>query len=335
MRYVVTLMCAAVFVLAAQAQEAPVQEQAHGPKLVVDETTFNFGEVENERDVEHTFILRNEGDMTLEISSTRASCGCTVTRLSANAVPPGGQVELLTRLNLRGRTGHQKKSITVQSNDPANPRLVLYLEGTAMARFRVDPPHLPFGTISSVEEAVRTVDLDSRLQAFQIRNIECSSPAFTTRVETVAGGSHYRVHVTTVPPLEAGPVRANLRIATDLPNFPDINVPISAVVSGAVMFAPREIVLSAAGDAPVKRYVIVRPGSVRSFSIEGVEPPDPAMQVTVNRIGGPAGSDETTYQVEIDQISATPALNGKPILIRTNVEGMREISVPFRIVGIN
>lgn len=50
---------------------ATLSEAAPGPKMVVKQDTFNFGEVKEGKVIEHTFKVLNEGDAKLEIKNVR------------------------------------------------------------------------------------------------------------------------------------------------------------------------------------------------------------------------------------------------------------------------
>ena len=114
----------------------------HGPRLVCDEPVYDFGTMDNSQDVEHTFVLRNEGDLTLEIKNVRVSCGCTVADTSEKMVKPGTETMIKTRLSLKGRSGPQHKNITVESNDAKQPSFILSLQGTAAMEMQVRPVQL-------------------------------------------------------------------------------------------------------------------------------------------------------------------------------------------------
>ncbi len=117
---------------AAPAGTDPAAETA-APKIVCDQMVYNFGERKNDQDVEHAYVIKNEGNATLEIKQARASCGCTVANIANKTVPPGEETTITAKLNLRGRLGPQHKTITVDSNDPRVPALVLTLEGNSLA----------------------------------------------------------------------------------------------------------------------------------------------------------------------------------------------------------
>jgi hypothetical protein len=58
-----------------------------------------------------------------------ASCGCTTTMLSDKIVKPGQTGKIKTTFNSSGRVGNQSKTITVITNDPKNPRVILWIRG--------------------------------------------------------------------------------------------------------------------------------------------------------------------------------------------------------------
>jgi hypothetical protein len=323
---VVICLLAPGLALWAEEEQSPPPVQ-HKPRIACDEPTYNFGEMDNSQVVEHTFILRNEGDLSLEIKRAHASCGCTVARLADKMVPPGKQTELIAKLRLKGRNGHQKKRITVESNDPDTPRLMLYLEGDAVSELQPVPNHLFFGRVSSLEPTTRTVELKSHTEPFTITRLEPTTGHFTATSEAVGDGKVHRIHVSTKPPLSPGRLRGHIRVTTSREGFPDINIPVTVEVVGALSVAPREIILASVGNQPATRYVVVRPGEVKEFKVESVETPDPAIEAIV----APLGSDG--YRIQLNNLVTKPELQGKVLRIFTDAEGARELTVPFKVLS--
>jgi hypothetical protein len=58
-----------------------------GPKAQVPETTYDFGEVFEDRKLTHTFDIRNIGDALLEIKDIDSDCACTAAD-SDRRIPP-------------------------------------------------------------------------------------------------------------------------------------------------------------------------------------------------------------------------------------------------------
>jgi hypothetical protein len=102
------------------------------PVIGVDNASYEVA-VQSGSLVSHTFLLTNTGDEILTIGNVQASCGCTTTTLAKSSLAPGESVSLEARVNTVGFAGTVVKTITVRSNDPANPNLVLRLTLTILS----------------------------------------------------------------------------------------------------------------------------------------------------------------------------------------------------------
>ena len=296
--------------------------QGFAPEITCEETIYNFGEAEASETIEHTFVIKNEGNAVLEISRVRPACGCTVAELSEKLVAVGKQAEISTRLSLKGRRGHQRKSITVECNDPQNSRFMLYLEGDVNRALDINPDRLFFGQISPETQASKTITLTSKSKPIEITKVSSSAEQFDPTLEVVEEGKSYTIHVATKPPLGEGHINGYIRISRGN-GQPDINIPVSAVVSGPLAVAPREITLRTQNDA-VTRYIVVRPGSIKEFDIQGLDLPDPDMEANITTVG-------PGYRIELSNIVPSHDLDGKTVRIRTNIPEKPEIIIPFKI----
>ena len=85
-------------------------------KLVVSEEFHNFGSLKAGEVVTYTFIFRNEGTKTLQITEVDSGCGCTEVNIPKKSIDPGqeGQIEVI--YNSAGEVGKQIKRITITSN---------------------------------------------------------------------------------------------------------------------------------------------------------------------------------------------------------------------------
>src|SRR5216684_573294 len=63
--------------------------QTADPRIVVDQTTYDFGKVESGQLVKHDFVFTNTGAALLEISDVRPGCGCTTAGAWDKKVEPG------------------------------------------------------------------------------------------------------------------------------------------------------------------------------------------------------------------------------------------------------
>ena len=86
------------------------------PVMHFDTLVHDFGTIiEGERVVCY-FDYRNKGGEDLLITTVEASCGCTIPNWSSEPLKPGEKETLELIFDASGRSGEQRKLITVKSN---------------------------------------------------------------------------------------------------------------------------------------------------------------------------------------------------------------------------
>ena len=317
----------AMLSVASNAQEPQAVPATQGPRIVCDEPLYDFGTADSQSTIEHTFVIRNAGDTTLEISNVRPACGCTLANISEKMIPPGGESQITARLSLQGRNGPQSKPITILSNDPQNPEYRVTLAGTVATAINVTPDRLMFGQIGTAQTIELFVEIGGMVpEPFTITGIETSLPELITEQETVQEGKQYRIKARLTGPAQPGPINASLIVRTDHPSRPTINIPIIANVVGEMIYAPSVIELPAtAGATPVTRYIVLRPGSLAQFELKSVKLPDPNMKSNIYPFG------DQGYRIQIENIVVTPELNGKTIILETSGTTMATIEIPLQV----
>jgi len=101
------------------------EQKANAPKIVIDSAVYDFGTIKSGDKAKHDFVVKNAGKSDLLIRKIATSCGCTATNLKSQVVKPGESTVIAVEFNSAGRTGNQAKQITVISNDPENPKMML------------------------------------------------------------------------------------------------------------------------------------------------------------------------------------------------------------------
>lgn len=307
----------------APAGEAPAIQ---GPRIFCEEPNFDFGAVDNQNTIEHTFVFKNIGDTTLEISSVRPACGCTVADMSEKVIPPGGESHLTARLSLQGRTGPQSKAITINSNDPENPQFRVNMSGTIQQALQVSPDRLIFGQMGPGQEAELFVELiGTSTESFTVQKIETTDERLFATAEVIEEGKRHRISAKIKTTDQSGPINAVVRITTDHPARPVIDVPVAANVVGELIFAPSEIALPAGTETPMTRYIVIRKGAAANFEIKEVIPPDPSIKVNIFPFG------DQGFRIQLENIIPSPDLDGRMIKVLTTAETMSEINIPLRI----
>ncbi|PLW94996.1 MAG: hypothetical protein C0592_01160 [Marinilabiliales bacterium] len=106
--------------------EKQLKKAAH---IEFETETFDFGTVKSGDKVEYSFVYTNTGKSTLKILKTKASCGCTATEPTALELKKKKSGEIKIVFNTSGRKGKQHKTVTVITNDPDKPVVVLHIQG--------------------------------------------------------------------------------------------------------------------------------------------------------------------------------------------------------------
>ena len=65
------------------------------------------------------------------ISNVQSSCGCVVGSGPREPIPPGGKNVIKVKYDTK-RVGSINKTVTVTTNDPLNPTIVLAIKGNVL-----------------------------------------------------------------------------------------------------------------------------------------------------------------------------------------------------------
>lgn len=111
------------------------EELAKAPKIQFESMTFDAGKIIQGEKMNHAFKFTNTGGSDLIITGAKPSCGCTASAPENTQIAPGQTSQINISFDSAGRTGNQTKNVTVSSNDPLTPSLVL----TFTCEIVVDP----------------------------------------------------------------------------------------------------------------------------------------------------------------------------------------------------
>jgi hypothetical protein len=292
------------------------------PKIACDAPDFNFGVKRDHETVVHSFVLRNDGDAPLAITRVKASCGCTAVKSSTNSILPGQTATVDARFTLKGRRGKQQKSITVESNDPATPRLRLWLKGEIVVEVALQPRYLNFRQVHKDSVVTQTVELVSLRPALRIIDVKANSASYEATIDPDGRG----LTVRTVPPLKVGLVRGHMTVKTDHPMGLSTDLSIAAVAVGDLTVMPRELALRSSWPDARRVTLVIRPFNKLPFDITKVEAPLPSITTSFKK------QPDGTARVDLDGVRPDKALNGKAILIHTSLKSSPVLRVPIRVL---
>lgn len=112
----------------------PNSTHANTPKLYIPVTSYDFGEIHEGQTVEYAFIVKNTGNVTLEILEVTPDCDCAKVRVMKPIIEAGEQGEIRITFNSKGQSGSFTKLIIVETNDPAEPVKMIKYKGTILRK---------------------------------------------------------------------------------------------------------------------------------------------------------------------------------------------------------
>ncbi len=101
-----------------------LDESQKMPVITFDNDVHDFGRLSAGESISYSFHFRNTGNADLAISSTSATCGCTVADYPRGRIAPGGEGYITVTFRSAGKSGQQLQEVTVISNaQPSHTRL--------------------------------------------------------------------------------------------------------------------------------------------------------------------------------------------------------------------
>jgi hypothetical protein len=125
------LLLGPVLILPAQAQ----------PRLEVPVTVHDFGKVQDDLPLGHTFVIKNAGNQDVKILEVDADCDCTVPNYD-RVIPAGGEGKVNLELKPFSVVGPFKKKTKVRFDDPGRTAVTLILQGEAAKSLEILPSHI-------------------------------------------------------------------------------------------------------------------------------------------------------------------------------------------------
>jgi len=102
----------------------PVSLQA-GPRIQFETNFLDFGHLAGVESVSGSFKFKNVGDAVLKLGPPHPSCGCTDAKAIPDNLIPGASGVITFKINLDHPMVKGEKTITIVSNDPQTPSIVL------------------------------------------------------------------------------------------------------------------------------------------------------------------------------------------------------------------
>jgi Protein of unknown function (DUF1573) len=239
-KWVVILAFSPLFVSCGSQQTiAPAREQSsgapkqgftssgmssNGPKAVFSEARFEFGEVLSGTVVDHDFAFRNTGSVPTRIEKVSMTTPLLVTQMPHD-LAPGAAGKIHFKLDTANLEGAFEGTILVYLNDPALPQARLSFSGHIVPPIELSPRPAFFVAGQrgqGNQAAIEIVNHES--EPLRIEKIEHPADRFTTQVEVLKLGQHYRLTLALKPDGPRGRAAGTILIRTSSRRMPVLKV---------------------------------------------------------------------------------------------------------------
>jgi hypothetical protein len=140
-----------------------------------------------------SFKYKNTGNTVVHFTSVHTSCGCTAASPKKDEVAPGESGEITATFKIGDRTGAQQKTVSVETDDPAQPMTVLTLRAVIPQLLELRPSFVYWENNESVKPKTITVKTAKELNAHSLK-VSSSNTDFTTKVSS-AGPNEFKIEV--------------------------------------------------------------------------------------------------------------------------------------------
>lgn len=105
-----------------------IEDEPSKPSAYFQSDFFDFGSVEQGDILEHTFLLKNKGEVPLEIKRIATSCSCTSASVAEETVLPGKATAVKVVYDTGAMSGphgrgQQDRIIFIKTNDPIHSQI--------------------------------------------------------------------------------------------------------------------------------------------------------------------------------------------------------------------
>ena len=156
-------------------------------ELKWDQTMLELHPAPSDKEAVGHFTYQNTGSAPVRFKSVRTSCGCTAAQSQKNEVPPGEKGEITATFKIGDRTGTQVKTVTVDTDDPANPTTILTLKAVIPQELEINPTFVFWGQGEAPKPKTIVVRAAKEFSVKHLK-VTSSSPDFQTKVEKTGKG---------------------------------------------------------------------------------------------------------------------------------------------------
>lgn len=322
---------------------------AAGPRWVCEQPTLDFGTVWEGVTVERRFIFRNDGDSRLTIEEPKPHCSCSTTPDWTKEVPPGGTGVIPFVLKTANKPhGPLKEYLTIETNDPANRSLQIWLTGNIKAVCTehvvydaiqeqkkaagvktTNPTKASFGTIQATDRLHRVIRLRNPNEQPLTLQLQPAppNPQFRVEFKEITPGQEFELTIFGEPPFPLGSSSMPIQFKTNIPEHPWYTLTAWARVPPRVEIIPKVIIYGQKKASTKARTIRITHNGETPIKVLAISTSEPRYIIRL-RPFDPASPGETVIDVTIPGDGYEVPPQGELIEIRTNDPEFGVIQIP-------
>ena len=255
-----------------------------GPRILMSPSSLDLGDMEQNQVREVAVTLSNAGDQDLEISEIFSECPCTLPTLESDLLAPGQSTQLRVSFHSDDMQGEVHKLIEVYSNDPENSFLELHISVEVLAPVWVEPADrkLDFGEVPAAGATLAASFRAEGLESLELSLDEYDAHRFGCEILPGEDGQT-RLEVCVLPGAEAGPFKEIIRLGTNAPGAPVIDLEAFGTVTAALVAEPALLNFRFVkpGDELLREIRVLDSSGELDFQVTGAEIDLPGLEAEV------------------------------------------------------
>ena len=319
-----------------QPAKTPVAVDGSKPRPAIKalEPTHDFGTVWVGPVLKHTFKIKNEGTIPLEITRVKPSCGCTIAGNYPRVIQPGETGDFPFSVNSKKLRNKFEKGITVTSTDPNTPTIRLRLRGEVKQYVDVSPASVYFGKITSDKRVERVVTITNNTEKpLEVElNAEPGGGVGAKLIE-IEKGKKFELKVSYEPPFKIGVFRRSIILKTNVDAQKTVSIDVRGSVPERLEVSPAVITMGSRRRAPktdnarpITRIVRLTNYGDKPVKLLEATADDDAIKVRINE---QRPGKSYTIQIEFPAGYEVPA-TGRKITLKTDDPQKPTIEVPIK-----
>ncbi len=313
-----------------------VGAQNEGPELMIDRTTFDFGQVDHGQIIEHVFTVRNSGQTDLVITEIVSSCGCLQVAKYKQVIPPHGQGKIKAVLDTEGEQGQLNKHIFISTNEGKKGEHKLTMRGEVVHPVSFRPAMIDFGrlktgeakslqvkAISREEKNLEIIELDTSAHFLDARVLGPKDQASMTEGKVV-----FEISLTDKAP--AGKFVEQVAVQTNLTGNVQNSLYVYGEIIGPIKVDPEMITFSPGINDGESPFIDLSSRDDTRFQVTKVKTDVPELTPVLEAV-----EKDRHYRIhfEIPETDEPQNVSGV-VRIRTNSDQQSEIVVQvFGMIG--